>query len=287
MSIFVSQNELRKYVTGPTVVSNILINPTLEELHAWGVDWIKNEPEYIREYNGNKVLNIHIYAKAVQDPDIIIDWKIGIMDKLAAGKNDPTRFQYVNAKGQSINKKESDPFPAWFDSTGARKAYVGEALLYQFIIAFNNIRPRQQDVPSVLLPDIPKLFTGDFAQLKEANSLTTNKLKIIVGLTENDGKVYHQVDYQHYFHFWATEAYHRDLGNQRVDFGDFIKYIVTEDQYCKFNPDFVTGYCNILTMDVAKEALRIGKHKFSEDEEATEMENVSTNSSDSADDLPF
>jgi len=283
--MFVEQKEggVRNFITGPVVVNNVLINPTLDEAKEYGINWIQNEPVYIGEveYDGvkKKFVDIVVYAKEIET-GTILNWKFKLVagDKLSkSGKT-----QYINYKGVTSWVEDPKDLPSWFVTGDYRKALAGEEELYKFIIAFNNFNVGTFDTTDSVLEDkesLQELFKGNFNDLKFANTLIENKVTVVAYIQENDegDKFYNRVWNKEFFRHWEKTPYLYESKEKkgRVEWEYYINHIVNVDPNNRFDPDLITPELKVWTSDEVKLAL---------DKKKEEIPNEIPNTSD---DLPF
>jgi hypothetical protein len=272
----------QNWITGPVNVSNILINPTLAELKEYGVTYMQNEPVYIGENDGVRYVDIVIWAKSVDDPTIILNWKNRINWKNLVS-NDNQKFGFINDKGSVTWSESIDTLPEWFKTAGTRKALQGEEEFYSFIAAFNNIVFRKDEFASIIesQESLQDLFKGKFNELKFANTLRENKLKVIVGLIEKNDKYYHSVYNKVYFKHWDNKPYLYESKEKKgsTDWPYYINYLTNVDTNSRFNPLIITPEPKVWSLgDIRAEMETRG---------TTEPTDFTPNVAGITDDLPF
>ena len=247
----------QSFITGPVVVDNILINPTLQELKDYGVGYLNNEPNYVGENNDVKYVDITCWAKSVTDPAIILNWNIRLnAANITNQAGDKTCF--INDKGNTSWAADIESLPEWFKTPGVRKALQGEEQFYSFLSAFNNIVFRKDDNTLSIMESqdsLNALFNGKFGDLKGANTLRGNKVKLIVGLREKDEKFYHQVYNKQFFKHWDEKPYLYESAEKKgyVEWPYYINYLINVDVNNKFNPVIWSGTEEIYNLDDVKE----------------------------------
>jgi hypothetical protein len=291
MSIFKEQKSEgsfnQKWITGPVNVNNVLINPTLAELKEFGVNYMQNEPVYIGDTEGVKYVDIVFYAKSVDDPAVIINWKNRISAKNIANED---KSKFINDKGSTSWAESIETLPEWFKTPGTRKALQGEEEFYSFAIAFSNIKfPKDNTTPfdSVLESEesLKSLFKGDFKNLKVANTFKDNKLKVIVGLTEKNDKYYHSVYNKVYFKSWIDGdkfqpyLYESKEKKGSVAWDYYINYLTNVDTNSRFNPIIITTEPKVWVLADIK--------KYMEEKGTVEPTTFTPNVAGITDDLPF
>lgn len=305
MSMFVEQKDNftpKKYITGPVVVNNILINPTLAEAREYGIGWMQDEPVYVgeAEYDGKtkKYVDIVVYAKPVDDDTVDpLNWKFRLVqgDRLSrTGK-----IQYINHKGVTSWVEKEEDLPDWFKGGEYRKALQGEEELYKFIIAFNNFNVGQfESTDSVIesIDSLKMLFAGNFNDLKFANTLTDNKIQVIASVitkeaSDKDGnavtRYYQQVWNKEFFRHWETTPYLYEgkdsegkVKKGRVEWDYYIDYIVNADPNNRFDPDVITDTPKVWA---TKEELRLEI----ENNVGKTPQDLADKAPEATDDLPF
>ena len=282
----------QNWVTGPVLVNNFLINPTLEELKKWGVGYLQNEPVYIGENNGVKYVDIVYWAKSVDDPTVIINWKNRITAKYLVSQ-DGLKTCYINDKGSTKWIDSVDNLPGKFKTPTVRKALQGEEEFYSFMIAFNNIKFPSDNAAfeSILESEesFKALFAGKFNELKVANTYPNKKIRIIAGLIERNDKFYATVYNKIYFKSWVDgDKFKPYLWESSEKYGGvtwdyYINYLTNVDTNSRFNPVLITPEPKVWSLAEIKEALP----KVVTTEEPTLFSAPTGNVPGSISDLPF
>jgi len=155
--------------TGPINYEVIAVNPNLKELGDAGIGWIKDEPNYIKDFANGKVVEIAIWLKALSEDQNsqIVPLKFLIsFDDFVSQKGNK---QFIDKTGRTTWATdlslvtESD----WFTNIGSRPAKRGEELFYRFFNRWVNLNASNGTTDEVLM-DIDKMMTGDFTELKDA-----------------------------------------------------------------------------------------------------------------------
>jgi len=256
------QNEFQSnYVTGPVILTDILVNPTAKELEDWSGWTIDKEPNYIiTDDKGVISAQIKIYGKVLDNEKITVSWQFYISNKqLVSNPSDGSQPKYcfINSKGNTSWATSIDALPQWFKEDMPRLAYPGEEALGQFVAAFNNIVFKKdiKNVDTVLLDFPEKLFKGDFSELKQLNLFPTNKVQKIVGISEREGKFFHAVENAYTFKHWDTEPYMQSLKGKST-WEAVINYITKEDPRSRYNPHLITNEFKIWSSNELKEEFK-------------------------------
>lgn len=191
-----SQDDIQiSLVTGMVLAGNIIINPTLDELHKYGATYIKKDPERIVTIkdSGEKLLKIDVWMKIIPEnfkkedrekaKNLIINLPFFLSSKVCKS-SDETKTQFINKYGKCTYAESVDAIDGEkFDKTDIRPAYRGEAALTAFIKNWANF---PKEAPAQL--DIAKLLKQNFKELKVAEkALAKRKIKVLVGLREYNG----------------------------------------------------------------------------------------------------
>ena len=246
----------QSFITGPVVVNNILINPTLQELKDYGIGYMQNEPNYNGEKDGVKYVDITCWGKSVTDPTIILNWNIRLSATNISNQAGD-KFCFINDKGNTSWAADLDSLPTWFRTEGTRKALQGEEQYYSFVNAFNNVIFKKDDAIISVLESkdaLNALFAGKFGELTVANGYKNNKIKLIVGIREKDDKFYHQVYNKQFFHHWSDNPYLYESAEKKgyVEWPYYINYLINVDINNKFNPVIWSGTEEIWNIDDVK-----------------------------------
>lgn len=180
---------------GVAKVKVLAVNPTLAELQAIGLNF-NAEPEYTS-------------ATDTGEDKVRIDFIIGnekLKTKLSFFLEDKERtnnagdkFEFINNYGQSswgstvqeVTSRTGKNGNTWFKEEGARKAYVGEVQLIQFLSDWLNVSLDDQ----VTLEKFPNYFKGDVSELKDyVKAASNNQIYVLLTVREADnGKFYQNV----------------------------------------------------------------------------------------------
>jgi hypothetical protein len=186
--------EGKKLYTGLGDVEIVLVNPTLAELQAKGVNF-KEEPVYTSVADaGHKKVRLDIWTNhpIVGLQKVVFFLEDYSKDSAAGNK------QYINDFGQSTwGKTEEDVMARlkWFDSKGIRLAKSGEPELVDFI---KNLLSIGKDTEAGI-DKISKLFNGDVSELKDIFAkFNDRKVQILYMVKEFSGEWYQNI-YARYF----------------------------------------------------------------------------------------
>lgn len=184
---------------GVGLVKVLAVNPTLAELQAIGLNY-NNEPEYKSQTDTGE-------AK------IRLDFIVGnsklktkhtfFLEDRERSNNAGDKFEFINNYGQTswgttleevVNRKGRNG-NTWYKKEGARKAYVGEGDLIQFLSDWLNVNPDDQ----VYIENMDKIFTGDVSELRQyVKAAADNEIYLLFTVRENEGK-YYQNTYNRFF----------------------------------------------------------------------------------------
>lgn len=217
-------NQGFKQVTGFLKVKDVLINPTLEELQAYGASYVKEEPKYLTEdTNGNrgKGVIITIYFKLDESNfpqeqiNKILSHRIWIYQATRTAQSG--KIQVVNKLGNFTWVESLDNIPSWFDSNGVREAKIGEEELTGFLKAWGDTRKEDE----CQIESIAKLIGGDYSELKPLQEQwKTHKLKVLVGLNDRGNNNFNPVIYPK--QFWR--AYSTNVSIKDADQWKYVPY---------------------------------------------------------------
>jgi len=204
-----------KFWTGVIPYKVVAVNPNLAELKKLGIDYLKEEPEYISKQNfGNgDVVNsiVDFWVQSVQGPDVPED--LDILTNIRFRINHEQWKGTNSGKVQFINKYGR---VAWADSIEAlnengfyineesRPAHRGEEELHKFLFAWLNMTydTKEKKYDACLL-DASKIIDRNFSELKAiVTGAKEYIVKILTGVqvSEKDGKVrYYQTLYNQMF----------------------------------------------------------------------------------------
>lgn len=200
---------------GIAPVQIIAVNPTLEELQAIGVQ-AKQEPQYIDVNIGGDSFNkITFWCKNI-DPEFIT--RFDILVKPEAKVSQSGKTQWVNNFGQfSYAESKASETYDWFKADGERKAFVGEETLMNFIRAYANVSAGD----NCYLETPKQVAAGDVKELRElVKSLSDNRVRVLLGVKESNGKNYQQVYTKH---FGRLKPFRKDLFVKELnsEYGNF------------------------------------------------------------------
>ena len=190
-----------------------MFNPTKEKLDEFMGYESSFEPEYIKEENGEKQVNIHFIVETAPDFCNGIDIKNKAMFTLKAkpalSSNGET-VQVIDDFGNYARMNYEDakahkPLPSNYkiDQTGYRIAWEGEVDLTVFLkkylrvgssLDYKNgawvVKPDARERGAFKLENIKDYFKGDFSEIKEALEMQpNNRIMLLYGVkTKEDGK---------------------------------------------------------------------------------------------------
>ena len=257
---FVEQQEStfeKKFITGPAVFNNILINPTAKEAQEYGLKWIEEDPVYTGQTEeGKSKVDIVVYGKHIDNPDIWVNFKLTLVaENIVSQKG---KECWINFKGTTTWVEKEEDLPDWFKIGEYRKALKGEESFYKFITAFSNINVGSMEEGESILEtkeSLANLFKGKFDDLKFANTLTGNKVQLLCYVDEYNDKFYQKVYTNEFFKHWQTNVYLYESKEKKgnVEWPYYIDYITKVDPNSKFNPTVIDYAPTILTLKEVKE----------------------------------
>lgn len=189
--------EYGKLKVGVLAFKVVALNPTLEELSKLGID-LQNEPQYLStgDNNEQKVrLDFWLQSDLLEN---LTKVSFFLENKLVVSKNG--KPQFINHYGnntyadtiEEANSRVDSNGNSYFKLDGARQAYVGEALLIDFLKAWLDIRRNNK----IILDNFNALFDGNVSELKELVN-NFNNLKVQAYLYVNDAG--YQTVYNRFF----------------------------------------------------------------------------------------
>lgn len=192
-----NNGEYGKMKTGVLSFKVIAVNPTLEELAKLNVE-LTNEPQYVSTGdNGEQKIRLDFWLKSdlLDNPTKV---SFFLENKLVVSKNGKPQFinhygnnTYADTIEEANSRVDSNGNP-YFKLDGARQAYVGEALLIDFLKAWLDIRRNNK----IILDNFAGLFNEDLSELKEL-IVNYNNLKVQAYLYVNDAG--YQTVFNRYF----------------------------------------------------------------------------------------
>lgn len=216
------QQEFKKYI-GLASSYIIAVNPNKKELEEIYGNTQENEPEYVREDDNGKYVNITFITKTVPELNNGIEIISRLMFTLrasAAYNRDQTKVQILDGYGNSTWANIEDAKagkailtangnPAKID-TKYRMACVGEADLVGFLKTYlcvedafkyvngSWVKKDNADDCKFALDNLKDYFKGNFSELREALKMQpNNKVKLLYGVrtadTENGPRQYQAV----------------------------------------------------------------------------------------------
>lgn len=192
-----SPNESNKQVvkesrlfSGLANVKVVAFNPSKSELEAMGYK-PQSDPSYLTREDGVKKLRLDIHL--AQDENLLKTKVAFFLENKLRTNKDETKAEWINDSGRTAwGTLDDPPNFKWFDATTARRAYVGEADIHNFLINWLNISPQDE----AKLESFVELFNGNYTELKNLfKSAKDNEVKVLLGVRE--GK--YQSVYNRYF----------------------------------------------------------------------------------------
>jgi hypothetical protein len=205
-------NVFKRYVGyGASYVK--LFNPTKEQLDEFMGYESSFEPEYVKEEDGEKVVNLHFIVETNPNQCDGIDIKNKAMFTLklkpalsSSGETVQVLDDYGNyARMNYEDAKAHKPLPGNYkiDQTGYRIACEGEVDLTVFLKKFLNVpssldykngvwtvKKDAKDNAMCKLENLKDYFKGDFSEIRKALDMQPNNvIKLLYGVkTKDDGK---------------------------------------------------------------------------------------------------
>jgi len=176
------------YYSGLAPFKVVAVNPTLDELHAIGVNF-KTEPTYEVNLGGVEFNKITFW---IQNDDLTTSFDILVNTEKKVSSND--KPLWINNYGQSSysdkSPVENDNMP-WWKEDGTRHAYTNEDVLINFVQAWANVASGDE----VYFDSMDKIAAGDLTEIKAlAKSLANNSCGLLIGTKTSDaGKTYQTV----------------------------------------------------------------------------------------------
>lgn len=222
-----NENNFNQLFVGYDAVEVVKINPTKDELlKLLEVDEEFHdkfkEPEYLTEKDGNPMLKLDFYVKAVSNGKI--DKTTFFLENTPAMNAEKTKSWYVNQTGEFqctddeeklfSNFTKYENILNWKSDTGEtskkyvvgykpgdieivakkvyRQAVKGEQELMKFILSWL-VGYNPKNIENIILLDIKKLFKGD---VKELSSLISDNGNVVLAYTVStkDDKSYQRVE---------------------------------------------------------------------------------------------
>ena len=232
-----------KLYTGVIPYKVVAVNPNLKELQEMGIDYMKEEPEYIVEqtFNDNTVKStiIDFWIQSLPNPeypelDILNNIRFRVNHEPWVGNNS-NKKQFINKYGRTAWADNASLLGdnKYFKNESCRQAHRGEEELHKFLFGWLNMSydDKTERWDECLL-DINKLIKGDFSELKSLVEDSPNfKVKILTGvlISEKDGKIrYYQTFYNKMF------LKHNQTSTNR------LQEFISKDEYNEFKTDYYT-----------------------------------------------
>ena len=162
----------RKLYTGLCDMNVIAVNPNKEELmEILGTENIKDSMvNYDNSKDGVDSLRIDFWLKSEELSGPV---KASFFIDNTSNPSKAGNIQWINDIGQSgwgeTPEVIYERVKEWglFRNTGTRKARGGEAVLYEFLVAWSQIDQRTEDSKLVLDTDWEVLVSGDVSELEK------------------------------------------------------------------------------------------------------------------------
>lgn len=225
-----------KFYTGVIPYKVVAVNPNLAELNELGINYLKEEPNYVHkaEYDGVEVINTNVefWVKSIPneehpDMDILVPVRFRINHKEWVGQSG--KKQFINKYGRTtwgmdIPALDSN---AYYLNEGSRPAHRGEEDLHKFLFAWlNMVYDTVKKEYDECLVDVNQVVAGTVTELKAiVKSSPEYIVKCLTGVNvvEKDGKIrYYQQIYNQMF------LKHNQTSTNRLE------EFVTRDQYTEF-----------------------------------------------------
>lgn len=212
---------VRKLYIGVAPVTILAVNPTKAALsEIYGTE-IENDPVYVNKVKLNAVsdkevrqVRVDYIIKTANDANLITRASFFVRESYRFNK-DNTKVEVINKYGETTWLpiaciKENAPVPSnmkWYDTSGVRPAYVGEAELTDFMKQYLGIPNKSFFKEGVLtmiedpskaevgFEHIKDWFDGNFKELNDVLSIRpNNKVQMMFGVrTSDDNKQYQAV----------------------------------------------------------------------------------------------
>lgn len=202
----------------------LAINPTIEqykELLGMELQEDSKAADYLGEREGDTTLRIDVWLQ-----DIKSDWKTKVsfflQDKERMNK-DETKNQYINTSGATSWAETEKGLPDWFNKREVRKAFIGEAELYEFIQKWLGALD-YRSLETEILCDWKKFMKGNVKELKdqiggEWETTFGAMATVIVKEKENDEGIMEIKEYQGVYNKMFLSEY--SMKNFRIiDYND-------------------------------------------------------------------
>ena len=229
---------------GPIVYEVVAINPNLEKLHEIGLTFMKQEPEYIRDFNGTSFVEINFWLKAINETENnqLLPLKFLISkDDMPIGSNSG-KYKFIDNTGRTAwaAKPEDLVKGDWFHNTEARVIKKGEEEMYRFIHRWLNINSKKTDHQECRY-DIDKLLKGDFSEInkhfnefiipKQEEAEASYCVYVLTGISsrESNGKQYHNL-------IAYNKQFYND-GNSADFVGGAFQTYIEKSSYNSFGTD--------------------------------------------------
>lgn len=235
MASLQKREEFKKYV-GYFEGSVIAVNPNQEKLASLGIN-VEKEPEYtkdiedkVKDEDGEvKVIGeikqtvVTFYIQDVKTKTIFTT-RYFLKNKLRKN-NEGTKFQFMNSQGASTWAESESQIAPWFTQNGqtVRKAYDGEADLYDFIKTWLNKADFTKDYELVL--DWKKLISGNVKEITDymkSDIAGTIVCPATVKPDEKNDKEYQQIWNKGIISSGYNSAVMKQLKLKKID-ADFIE----------------------------------------------------------------
>lgn len=222
-----SKESVRRLYIGVAPVYVLAVNPGKEEMERLYNTTIEEAPNYLGESEvgpeGNKVklpqarIDFIVRTDPSKSDGIDMTTRVSFfVVKSFRYNKDNTKVEVINKYGDTTwlpvdTVKGQAPVPDnmnWYDTSGMRPAYIGEADLTQFIkkylnipnVSFTTKTGEKKTIPNpadaeARLDKVESYFTGDFTELRSIIKLQPNNMvRCMFGVrTSNDNNQYQAV----------------------------------------------------------------------------------------------
>jgi hypothetical protein len=186
LNIKQKENTGRNFYVGLIPYTVIAVNPSKEQL----VEMLKTEnitePVYLKD--GKMRIDVWLENK---ERNYITKMALWLENKERVANSGNTLF--INQKnqttwGESIEAIANKPTMQWFDTSTARAAYVGEDVLYNFLVTYINADTSEG---GIVLDNFQGLLNGDVSELSKIFEHYNNRaIKILTGMKDGRVKYY-------------------------------------------------------------------------------------------------
>jgi len=207
-----------KLYTGIVGAQVLAINPSLEEINSFGVNF-QNAITYTDVNNdGNERVRIDVWFKCTTPDSDVAATNPGLKDiqnlvtKVSfflsnrfKANNEGTKLGFINNFGQNAwaeiipdATEPNLPSESWFRTEGIRQAYDGEDVLINFIRNWVNAGKNDE----MSLDNVKDIILGKFGELQSlVPTYKNNVVRIMLTVVVKDNKYYQSV-YNRFFARW-------------------------------------------------------------------------------------